>query len=135
MKSNVCLLSLIFLKKWIVYGTYNPNKSLISTHLMNLSKSIMFAPLYDIVILTGDFNSEISEGNMKDFCDSYNLRCLIKEATCYKNLKNPLCIDLILTNNNRSFQDTRTKESGLPDFHKLTFKNWVQRGTSKCHIL
>ena len=33
---------------------------------------------------------------------------------------NPSCVDLILTNNPKSFQDTRIIETGLSDFHKLT---------------
>ena len=33
----------------------------------------------------------------------------------------PTCIDLILTNCLRSFQNTDTFETGLSDFHKLTF--------------
>ena len=50
------------------------------------------------MILIGDFNVEINQSSMKSCCDSYTLTSLIKEPTCYKNLQNPLCIDLILTN-------------------------------------
>ena len=57
---------------------------------------------------------------MQDFCDVYNLKCLVKEPTCFKNPENPSCIDLILTNKPRCFQNTMVIESGLSDFHKLT---------------
>ena len=46
---------------------------------------------------------------------------MIKGSTCYKNLNNPKCIDLRLTNKNRSFQNSCVIETGLSDFHKMTF--------------
>ena len=52
--------------------------------------------------------------------DIYNLRNLIKEPTCFKNVKNPSTIDLILTNRARRFQNSMAKETGLSDHHKLT---------------
>ena len=57
---------------------------------------------------------------MKVFCDSYEFKNLIKDATCYKNPENPSCIDLILTNNPNSFQNSGVIETGLSDFHKMT---------------
>ena len=33
------------------------------------------------------------------FSDTFGLKSFIKDATCYKNLENPISIDLILTNN------------------------------------
>ena len=33
---------------------------------------------------------------------------------------NPTCIDLMLTNRPKSFQDTLVIETGLSDFHKMT---------------
>ena len=35
---------------------------------------------------------------IKDFCDIYSFKNLIKDATCFKNLNKPKCIDLMLTN-------------------------------------
>ena len=57
---------------------------------------------------------------MKDFCSSYCLKRLIKEATCFKNPENPSCIDLILTNKPRRFHRTCVIETGLSDFNKMT---------------
>ena len=57
---------------------------------------------------------------MQVFCDTYNLKCLVKEPTCYKNMDNPSCIDLILTIKFLSFQQPFIIETGLSDFHKLT---------------
>ena len=75
---------------------------------------------YDNLLVMGDFNSEITEDPMKNFCDTYNLKSLVKTPTCYKNPRNPTCIDLILTNRHNCFQNSRTIETGLSDFHKMT---------------
>ena len=50
---------------------------------------------------------------------TYNLKSLVKQKTCFKNPDNPSCIDLILTNSPRSFQDSSVFETGLSNFHKL----------------
>ena len=57
---------------------------------------------------------------MKHFCKSYNLNSLIKVLTCFKNLENPSCIDLILTNNLRNFQNSCVIETSLSNYHKMT---------------
>ena len=67
----------------------------------------------------GDFNVEATETSMIEFCQLYNLKHLIKTPTCFKNPENPKCIDLILTNSNKSFQHSNVIETGLSDFHKM----------------
>ena len=54
------------------------------------------------------------------FSDTYDLKSLIKESTCYKNPNKPSCIDLVLTNKPRSFQHSCVIETGLSDFQKMT---------------
>ena len=71
------------------------------------------------MIILGDFNTEISDSNMESFCTINNLKCIIKEPTCYKNPDNPTCIDLILTNCPKNFQESSALETGLSDFHKM----------------
>ena len=61
-----------------------------------------------------------TDANLKDFCNLYLLKNLIKKPTCFKNPENPKTIDLILTNRPRSFCNSDTLETGLSDFHKLT---------------
>ena len=58
---------------------------------------------------------------MEQFCASYNLKSLIKEPACFKDVDNPSCIDLILTNHPKCFQNSDVYETGISDFHKLTF--------------
>ena len=60
-----------------------------------------------------------NDKDMQAFCNVLNLKNLVKEPTCFKNIHNPSCIDLILTNRHRSFQHTHVVEVGLSDFHKL----------------
>ena len=67
----------------------------------------------------GDFNVNTSKLNMKDFCDSYGFKSLIKVPTSFKNPENPSCIDLILTSNPLSFQNSGVIDTGLSDFHKM----------------
>ena len=43
----------------------------------------------------GDFNAEISEPNLTFFCTICNCNSLINKPSCYKNIGNPSCIDLI----------------------------------------
>ena len=67
-----------------------------------------------------DFNAEPYDNEVQEFCNSFNMKNLVKEPTCYKNYDNPSCIDLIITNRPRSFQNTITLETGISDFHKMT---------------
>ena len=55
------------------------------------------------MLILGDFNVGIDETHMKSFCETYNLPNLIKQPTCYKDLDNPTRVDLILTNDSRTF--------------------------------
>ena len=59
------------------------------------------------------------EDPMKEFCDLYELRNLIKVPTCFKNAENPSSIDVILTNTKEMFQNSTAIETGISDHHKL----------------
>ena len=49
-------------KKWLLVGTYNPNKNLISNHLKEIGKNLNnYSSKYDNFILLGDLNSEPTE--------------------------------------------------------------------------
>ena len=101
-------------KKWLLVGSYNPDKSMISTHLATLTKILCYySPSYDNIILIGDFNCEYREDSMYGFCSLFNFASLIKDYTCYKSVENPSCIDLILTNRPKCFQNYMVIETGL----------------------
>ena len=107
-------------KKWLLVGTYNLNKNLISNHLKEIDKNLdNYYSKYDNFILLGDLNSEPTESAVKDFCEIYSCKNLIKDNTCFKNPLKPSCIDLIITNRPKSFQNYVTVETGLSDFYKM----------------
>ena len=74
---------------------------------------------YEKILLAGDLNIDIKEEVLEEFLFEQNLKNLVKSPTCYKNIENPSCIDLFLTNSSLSFQHTTTVETGLSDFHKM----------------
>ena len=80
----------------------------------------LYSTEYEHFITVGDFNTEVTQTSMKVICGSYEFENLLKDATCYKNPENPSCIDLILTNNPNSFQNSEVIETGLSDFHNMT---------------
>ena len=96
-----------------------PHKDNISNHLQLIRKKLDLYSNNESIILVGDFNSEINDECMYDFCESFNLSSLIRESTCYKNPENPSCIDLFLTNSPNSFQNSGVVETGLSDFYKM----------------
>ena len=67
-----------------------------------------------------DFNVEVENRDMEEFCKNYNLKSLIRVPICYKNPKNPSCVDLMLTNSQRNFQSSCAIETGLSDFRRMT---------------
>ena len=71
-------------------------------------------------MVIGELNAEVNLECMKLFCETYDLRSLIKVPTCYKNPEKPSCIDLLLTNRPKSFQNSSVVKTGLSDFHKMT---------------
>ena len=100
--------------------TYDPNKNLISNHLKEIGKiSDSYSSKSDNFILPGDLNSEPAESAVSDFCEIYSYKNLIKDNTCFKNPSKPSCIDLIITDRPKSFQNSVTVETGLSDFHKM----------------
>ena len=108
-------------RKWLLNGSYIPNKSQISHHLECLNSLLdEHSKKYENYVFIGDFNVNTSDSSMKEFCSLNGLKNLINEPTCYKNSEKPTCIDLILTNQPTLFQRSAVLETGLSDFHLLT---------------
>ena len=57
---------------------------------------------------------------MKSFYQIHNFKKLLDKCTCYKNPTSPSCVDLIMTDKTKSFQNSCTFETGLFDFNKMT---------------
>ena len=109
----------LYKKKWLIVGFYNPCKNQIKNQTIFLSKNLDYY-LYDNIIILVDFNTEPKDKFMNEFINMYGIKTVFNESTCYKNVSNPSCIDLILTNRTKSFQNTTAIETGLSDFHKTT---------------
>ena len=62
---------------------------------------------------------EPSNSKLQDFSINFSLNNLVQINTSFKNVSNPRCIDLILTNKKNHFQNTTAIETGISDFHKL----------------
>ena len=56
---------------------------------------------------------------MNAFCKRYSLISLIKKSKCYKTPGHPRCIEFILTNSPRSFQNSSVVETDLSNFHRM----------------
>ena len=105
---------------WLLCCSYNPSKLQIASHIQEISNGIdAYCKRYENILIMGDFNVDVKEVSLHLFCNQYKLKSLNKDLTCCKNIDNPSCIDLFLTNSAKSFESTCTIETGLSDFHKL----------------
>ena len=105
---------------WLLCCSYNPSKLQIASHIQEISNGIdAYCKKYENILIMGDFNVDVKEVSLDLFCNQYKLKSLNKDPTCYKNIDNPSCIDLFLTNSAKCFESTCTIETGLSDFHKF----------------
>ena len=106
-------------KKWVLLSVYRPPTQSEEIFLDNLGRALdKYSGEFETFIILGDFNMTVNEGELKNFLDLYSLKSMVREPTCFKS-ENPKCIDLILTNRDRSVHNTTTIETGLSDFHKM----------------
>ena len=75
---------------------------------------------YSSVFITGNFNRETHECDLKNFCEFYNLRNLVKQPFFLKKLQNTSFVDLLLINIPQNFCSSCLVERGLSYFHKMT---------------
>ena len=64
-------------------------------------------------------HDKVSEHRIEPSLLMHKLRNPVKKKNYFKNVQNPSCIDLSLTNNVYAFQQTITICPGLSDCHKL----------------
>ena len=107
-------------KKSLLSCSYNPKKTSLSNHIVELSKSLdLFTTKYELLLFLDDFSMGMENSSIKTFCRNFNLTSMINKPTCYKNPDKSTCIDLILTNCPGSFQNSCVIETDLSDFHKM----------------
>ena len=76
-------------RKWLLNGSYNPNKRQISHHLECLNSLFdEHSKKYENFAFIGYFNVNTSDSSIKEFSNLDRLKNLINEPTCYKTLKN-----------------------------------------------
>ena len=75
----------IRLRKWLIVGLYKPpsqNNSLFSENMLkNLSR---YLDSYENITLLGDFNMTPEDKSLQHFTDTFSLKHLINEPTCFK---------------------------------------------------
>ena len=115
--------------KWIIHAVYRPPSFDLALFFNELSNILdrTFGK-YENLLILGDLNIDLSDQTkipkskkefLHELCDAYDLHNLISEPTCITKTSESM-IDLILTNCSRSFMHSKTVESGLSDFHKMT---------------
>ena len=57
--------------------------------------------------------------SLNEFCQTYNLESIVNKSTCFKNPKNPSCIELLLTNQQERLLKAKTVKARLSEFHKM----------------
>ena len=105
--------------KLLLCGTYHPPPETDEYYFNYLDKTLDTCRTYEKVLLVGDLSTVMTERYIESFLYEHELSNLVKEKTCFKNMQNPSCADLLLTNNSCAFQQTITVSFGLSDCHKL----------------
>ena len=106
--------------KLLLFGTYHPPSQSDCYYFNKLSNSLdIYIDKYDKFLLAGDFNCEDCEPELDSFLGQYDAKNMVREPTCFKNINNPSCIDLFITNCPKSFQTTAVFNNDLSDFHKM----------------
>ena len=86
-------------------------EDLFPNHSIDIGRKLdLLSTNHDNILLLSDFNAEVENNFLKEFCDLYGMKSLIRIPTCYKNPANPTCIDLMLTNFEWSFQNSSAME-------------------------
>ena len=106
--------------KILVAGIYKPpnlSETYFTTNLETIISKLSYK--YEKLILMGDFNITTCNPILSQFLDTFAFSTLNIDPTCFKNSKNPSCIDLLLTNFKPSFIKTNVFETGTSDHHKM----------------
>ena len=70
-------------RKWLLNGSYSPNKSQISHHPEYLNRLLdEHSKKYENYVFIGDFKVNTSDSSMKEFYTLSGLKNLINEPTC-----------------------------------------------------
>ena len=112
--------------KWLLMGAYKPPSLRAETFSSDFQTTMdKIYMCYQNVILMGDLNFDLldmTKGKpLQDSCDLFDLKNIVKEPTCFMKDKTPSLMDVILTNKTQSFMKTGQCDTGLSDWHNMTF--------------
>ena len=108
-------------QKWLVAAIYTPPSQCKNYFITELTKILdKCRGSYENTVILGDFNMQPTNQILKTFLEDNSFVNLIKSNTCFKS-KPGSCIDLILTNKPKSFQNSGVMETGVSDHHALIF--------------
>ena len=108
-------------RRLLMICIYRPPKQNLNYFLECINDIIdRLSDKYTDILITGDFNEEISKEPFKIFIDGNEFKSLIKMNTCFKS-KSGRCIDLMLTNKVNSFQFSNSFETGCSDHHLMIY--------------
>ena len=118
-------------KNMFFLHVYRPPNTHIN-HLVNALETMLNKCFLEseVIHVIGDLNVNFSKSphHLSQLCDSYDLKQLIKNPTCFKSLENPTLLDVILTSNPKSIKQTINIAIGISDFH-----NYISASTKiKC---
>ncbi|MEO0684268.1 MAG: hypothetical protein AAFY76_04240 [Cyanobacteria bacterium J06649_11] len=105
--------------KWLICSVYRPPSLDLNYFLQILTNLIDFYNFERCVII-GDINSDPKLGNLDNFLDSHIFHNHLRTNTCFKSEAGS-CIDLILSNQKYSLQNTGSFDCGLNDYHHLVY--------------
>ena len=106
--------------KWFLFATYHPLSQCDKYFFDHLSRGLdIYSALYDKFVLVRDFIAEESEDPLAYFLNCHNASNILRDKTCFKSLKNPSCIDLIITKKPGCFENIIATSIGLTDCHKF----------------
>ena len=75
----------IRLRKWLIVGLYKPPSQNNSLFLENMLKNLSrYLDSYENITLLGDFNMTPEDKSLQHFTDTFSLKHLINEPTCFK---------------------------------------------------
>ena len=120
------VLEILFGKaKWVYAAAYKPPSLPDRTFTTSFTRMLEdLTADYDNIILMGDLNFDLLRNTSKNsfvlinIMDSFDLVNLVKNPTCFRQSP-PSLLDVILTNQPKSFQRTTTIEDGISNFTQL----------------
>ena len=119
-------------QKWLVIAIYTPPSQCKNYFITELTKILdKCRGSYENTVILGDFNMQPTNQILKTFLEGNSFVNLIKSNTWFKS-KPGSCIDLILTNKPKRFQDSGVMETGVSDHHALIF-SILKTTFTKCH--